>query len=404
MSRSGATFGSALRTGPFRQLLVSHAAGTVAQLVLTLATGLEVLARTGSGPWVSVTVALGFAPYVVFSGVAGAVADRFSRSLVLCWSAAARGVCTGTAVVAVASHWPVPVLVALTATAAVAATPAYPALAAATPQLVPDQQLTAANALATGIENVSWIAGPGVFGLLLLAGLDTTEALVGCTLLFASASATAASARLPHPPGRRTNRWCDPLAGVRVLRDEPAARCPMALAMVDNFLYGYLVVALVLLAESDGGVGTVGRLNTALALGALGSLVVVNRLTDRPRPARTMTAGMLCFTVASAAVVLTGPTPLGLVLVGLAGAGTLVAEVVAVTMLQRAAPNEVGAALFGVYDQLNVGAVALGSLLAGPLATWFGEAAAMASVSAGCLLFTLLLVQRAGERQPAWVG
>ena len=73
-------------------------------------------------------------------------------------------------------------------------------------------------------------------------------------------------------------------------------------------------------------------------------------------------------------------------------------------MLQRAAPNEVGAALFGVYDQLNVGAVALGSLLAGPLATWFGEATAMAAVAASCLLVTLLLVQRTRERQPAWVG
>ena len=120
MSGSGATFGSALRITPFRRLLVSHAAGTVAQLVLTLATGLEVLARTGSGPWLSVTVALGFAPYVLFSGVAGAVADRFSRSLVLCWSAAVRAACTGTAVLAVASHWSVPVLVGLTAAAAVA--------------------------------------------------------------------------------------------------------------------------------------------------------------------------------------------------------------------------------------------------------------------------------------------
>ena len=49
-------------------LLAAHGAGTVAQLVLTLALGIEVLARTSSGVWVSLTVALGFAPYVVFSG------------------------------------------------------------------------------------------------------------------------------------------------------------------------------------------------------------------------------------------------------------------------------------------------------------------------------------------------
>ena len=67
-----------------------------------------------------------------------------------------------------------------------------------------------------------------------------------------------------------------------------------------------------------------------------------------------------------------GPNRAGIVLVALAGAGSLVAEVIAVTLLQRAVPGVVAARLFGVYDQLNVGAIALGSLLAGPLARWWG--------------------------------
>jgi uncharacterized protein YcfJ len=43
-----------------------------------------------------------------------------------------------------------------------------------------------------------------------------------------------------------------------------------------------------------------------------------------------------------------------------------------VTLLQRAAPEELVARVFGVYDQLNVGAIALGSLVAGPLADRLG--------------------------------
>jgi MFS family permease len=404
VNASRPTFGSALRSAPFRQLVASHAAGAVARLVLTLAVGLEVLARTGSGPWLSVTVALGFAPYVLLSGLAGAVADRWSRSVVLCWSAGVRTLCAGVTAAGVAWGWPVPVLVTVTALAAVAATPSYPALAAATPGLVPDADLPAANALVTGIENVAWIAGPGVFGLLLVVGLDTTAALAVCSLLFVVACATAAVARLPEPTRRAHRTWLyESAEGLRLLRGEPDTRRPMALAMVDNFLYGYLVVALVLLAEQHDA-ASVGRLNAALTLGALASLLVVNRLTDLPHPGRVLGAVMLCFIAAVGTLALSGPTPLGLVLVTIAGAATLVAEVVAVTVLQRATADGVAARLFGVYDQLNVGAVVLGSLLAGPLDRWWGGAAAMISVAAACLVVTVLLMPaRTRVREPLLV-
>jgi MFS family permease len=165
----------------------------------------------------------------------------------------------------------------------------------------------------------------------------------------------------------------------------------MALAMVDNFLYGYLVVALVLMAAERGGARAIGMLNAALTLGALGSFVVVNRLAGGRRPAPVLAVVLLVFTGAVAMLALAGPSPAGLVLVGIAGAATVVAEVIAVTMLQRATPGEVVARLFGVYDQLNVGALALGSLLAGPLAHWLGSTASLTSVAAACLVGTLLL-------------
>ena len=77
-----------------------------------------------------------------------------------------------------------------------------------------------------------------------------------------------------------------------------------------------------------------------------------------------------------------------------AGAGTLVAEVIAVTLLQRAAPPDVTARVFGVYDQLNVGAIAVGSLLAGPLADRARriEASIIVVALAACLLAAVFAV------------
>jgi MFS family permease len=158
------TFRSALRVRDFRLLLAGHGVGTIAQLALTLAVGIEVLDRTSSGGWVSVTVALGFAPYVIVSGYAGLLADRWSRSAVLTWSFVTRAGCTGVLAAGLLLQWSVPILVLLAAVTAVLATPSYPALAAATVQCVPDEPLPAANALVTGVENATWIAGPGVFG------------------------------------------------------------------------------------------------------------------------------------------------------------------------------------------------------------------------------------------------
>src|SRR6476660_2045529 len=99
--------------------------------MVTLALGVEVLHRTGSAAWVSATVALGFAPYAVLSGLAGVLADRCSRSRVLAASAAVRFLLVLAVAAGLVLEVPVWLLVALSALVAVAATPAYPALAAA---------------------------------------------------------------------------------------------------------------------------------------------------------------------------------------------------------------------------------------------------------------------------------
>jgi len=62
----------------------------------------------------------------------------------------------------------------------------------------------------------------------------------------------------------------------------------------------------------------------------------------------------------------------------------------AVTLLQRAAPEDLIARLFGVYDQLNVGAIAVGSLIAGPLADRLGADTAIVVVAGSCLVGSAL--------------
>ncbi|MGS0685890.1 hypothetical protein ACVBEQ_12215 [Nakamurella sp. GG22] len=90
---------------------------------------------------------------------------------------------------------------------------------------------------------------------------------------------------------------------------------------------------------------------------------------------------MTVFAVCTALVGIVGWLPLTVTLVAIAGATTLIAEVMSVTLLQRAAPDELVARVFGVYDQLNVGAIAVGSLIAGPLADLWGADTAIVVVA-----------------------
>ncbi|GAA1477766.1 hypothetical protein GCM10009623_22120 [Nocardioides aestuarii] len=376
-------FRSALASGAFRRLCLAHGLATVGQLVLTFAVGVHVLAETRSGIWVSVTVALAFAPYAACSALAGVLADRRSRSAVLASAAWVRAALAVVLVVGLATGWPVGVVVGVTALLAVAATPSYPALAAATPECVPDRDLPPANALVTCVENVTWVAGPGVFGLLVLAGVGTTKTVLVAAGLFAVAGALAGPVGLHRPARVQQTGWLrDLVVGVTTTARQPGIRRPMGLAVLDNFLYGYLVVALVLLAAAaPDAEGRLGLLNASLTAGALASMVVVNRWTRGERTALVLLWTLLAFCAALVLLGAVGATALGVLLVGLAGGTTLVAEVAAVTLLQRATDQGTLARVFGIYDQLNVGAIALGSLIAGPLSAVAGPGGGLVVVA-----------------------
>lgn len=382
-----------LRQRAMPSMLVSHGAGTIAQQVVVLAVGAYVLQRTGSPIWTAVTVALGYVPYLLLSARAGVLVDRYSRVAVLRCSALVRIAVTAVLAAAMLADWAAPVIVLLTALTAVAATPAYPALAAGAVQCVDDADLPTANALATGVENIAWLIGPGVLGGLLLLGYGPTEAVVAAAVLFVVAWFALFRVGLPRAVPEAADDVGEGLLPVlRSLRALPQVRSPLLLAVVDNLLYGYLVVALVLLAAVDGpgSEHRLGLLNAALSAGALASLLVVNHLAHRRRARLTLVLLLCVFAGCIVLLGLAGFSVLGLAVVAIAGVATIVAEVLCVTQVQRATPSAWHGRVLGVYDTLAVGSVALGSLLAGLAVGALGAQAATAS--AGVIGLVLVLV------------
>jgi hypothetical protein len=318
-------------------------------------------------------------------------------------SSAVRAVVAGVVLLLLAGGGPFALVAVLAAVSAVVATPSYPALAAATPQCVDDDQLPAANALVTGVENVTWIAAPGLLGLLLLVGASPTLAVAVSMLLFLVAAAEAARVGLDAPAATEApDWWREMTTGIAVVVRDARVHAPMVVAVVDNFLYGYLVVAAAVIAgDLSQSSESFGAVNATLTVGGLLAMAVVNRLAGHGRPWTVLLGAMLAFCASVAGLGVVGLSAAGLALVVVAGGATLVTEVVAVTMLQRAAPNEVVARVFGVYDQLAVAAIAAGSLLAGPLAKGIGAGPATVLVGGACLVAALgVLLLRADAPIP----
>ncbi|MET0864110.1 MAG: MFS transporter, partial [Nakamurella sp.] len=241
----------------------------------------------------------------------------------------------------------------------------------------------------------------GVLGLILLSGNGPLVATCAAVLLFGAAAMLAGKVRLPRPnrPDGTGTAFAEMLDGIRVVAKRAKVRRPMTVAVIDNFLYGYLVVAIVVLADQMfGGEQAIGWLNAGLSVGALTAMLVVNRLAGPNRPASVLFTVMAVFAVATAVTGLSGWLPITVAMVAVAGASTLVAEVIAVTLLQRSAPDALVARVFGVYDQLNVGAIAVGSLIAGPLADALGPQLAIVLVAVGCLVAATAATSRLTDR------
>ena len=371
-----------LRVRRIRLLLASYSLGASALGIVAVTTSIQLFARTGAPGWASVGSLVQVLPFVVLSPVAGVLGDRVDPRRLVCLGIAGELAAT-LAVLAVAEHGPV-VLLALAAFAAHGAwTLCYPNTLAALPRTIDADQLAPAMSLITTVDSAAWFVGPGIGGLLVtVAGV--APALVVAAVMMAAAVALAiglARGQLAAPVEPADD---EPLLRALVtglgivVRTRPLAG-PLAVLVVIEATFGagqvvLLVAASDLLHMSDGGFGA---LSAAIGSGACGALVVGNRLASWPRPIVALTVTVLCAGVPLALSGLSGTPAAAVPLLVVAGLGIVCTELLLLTTLQRNAPADVMARVFGVLDSLSIGSVMVGSLAAAPLLAALGPRGAL---------------------------
>lgn len=371
-----------------RRVQVAWAASTLGHFAFLI--GLVVIAfHAGGASAVGLLMLLRMVVAAVASPLTAPLADSRSRRAVMVVSDLVRAGMIVLLALAAGGHPSLAVVYLLAAAIALVGAPFRPAQAALLPALAATpEQLTATNAVASTIESAGVFLGPGIGGLILAAGTPRA-------LFFVCAAAFVASAAMvrgvtepargprPAPAGGETGALAAVTAGARTLLHQGNLAAVVGVYALQALAVGALgvftaVLALKVLHMGNAGVG---YLDSACGVGGiLGGALAASTLTGGRRLAAAFSGGLLAWGVGIALVGVSTWSVATLCLLAGVGIGNTVVDVAAVTLMQRAAPEQVLGRVFGALEAIMLAAMGLGAVIAPALISLIGTRAAIVAV------------------------
>lgn len=381
----------------FRWLWGATIAGNLGDGVLLAAAPLLIASLTTDPLAVALAVFLQRLPWLFFAVVAGAVVDRADRRRIAVVVSVLRAGVVAVVVVAVVSDaLSVGLVYAMAFLLGSAETFADNAASALVADMVPRDALGPANARLIGSMMITnQLAGPPIGAALFGAGRATPfGAYVVCT---AAAGILFARTRTRHgeeraAPSRPSLRH-EIAEGVRWLWHHPPVRTLAITIALFNVTWGASIAVQVLYAQERLGVGDLG-FGLFLAASAVGGVVGAasyGGLERRVSLATLMRVGLVIETTSHLFLALTtSPWFAGAVMFSF-GAHAAVWSTTSTTVRQRAVPSRLLGRVGSVYMLAVLGPLAIGTLVGGVLARWWGVTAPLWFAFGGCLISLVAL-------------
>ncbi len=404
---------------PLVRLLLGEFVSGIGDWLYIVAIFVVIYSELGSAALVGAFGAVRLLPYVLLSVPAGIVADRFDRRIVLLVSDLYRGGLMVVMAVVVATGGSTLILAALAILAACGSAFFYPAMGAYLPALAKDeQQLGPANSAWASLQNVSYILGPAIGGLVLAFGTVTTAFIVNAlTFAFiavvlwslpssrardraeaapppegsppADATAPAVEGSTPAPP--ETPLRLRPLGGLVVVQ------------LMAGFLGGGFQVITVILAIDvlNAGDQANGYLNAAIGIGGLIGAIAAGALVLRRGMGMPLIVGAIVAGGGTIALGLATNLPFALLTIGIASAGALIVDVATTTIFQRLIPDRLRGRGTGVLMTLATLTGAVGAFLMPVLLIAYGPFATLGVSGIATIVLTgvgLVMIGSAADR------
>lgn len=380
---------SLLRRAPFRWLFLATLGSGVGTMLAVVALTVDVYERTGSGAWVSALLIADFLPTIAIGLLLGPVVDRFSRRGLMIGADLARLVCFAALPFTTSAAQ----VVGLALVVGLGNGFFRPAALAGLPNLVDEDDLPRANSVLQSTENLTWLIGPLLGGVIVAAwSIDAAYWLNAATFLVSALLVARISSQLlASEDALSQGHWRDLAEGFALLRTSRAlltVTVAWTLATVAN---GAINVSEVFLVRES---FDAGNFELGVLMAAAGGGLVLGSLAAAPLLERRTVAQVYGGAIALMALGLAGAglSPgvwVALAFVVVSGFGNGIAGVCNPLLVQRGAPDRLRGRAFAMVISVNFAFLGVGMAAAGPLvdalgarALWVGGAVVCA-VAAG---------------------
>ena len=402
---------------PLVRLLLGEFVSGIGDWLYIVAIFVVIYRESGDAALVGVFGAVRLLPYVILSVPAGVIADRFDRRMVLLVSDLFRGSLMVLMAILVAIGGSTLLIAALAILAASGSSFFYPAMGAYLPALAKDErQLGPANSAWASIQNVSYIVGPAIGGLVLAFGsvliafiLNALTFVFIAVILWSLPPSRAHDRSAAAQPAEDQADGTAPAAGAGGATSSPLRVRPLAgLAVVQlmaGFLGGGFQVITVILAIDvlNAGEAANGYLNAAIGIGGLLGAIGAGALVLRRGLGLPLLVGAVITGLGAIVLGAASTLTFALVAIGVAAAGTLIIDVVTTTIFQRLVPDELRGRGVGVLMAVTTLTGAAGAFLLPVLLTSLGPFESLGGVGVATIVLTvvgLAMIGTAADRAP----
>jgi MFS family permease len=401
------TFG-ALKQRQFALLWLSTVGQSIGLGMQQIALGYFVYDFTGSGAWVGAVAFMNFAPFFLFSPVAGVIGDRTDRRNLLFIAQAMSGLAVLAAAILITTGlvamWQI-LLVALIAATGQALT--VPTRLAYVTDLVEPRYLMNAVSLSSLAQNGMRIVGPVLAGLLIAAAGSGGTMYINAAGYLLGLIPLAMLQSRPRPVVERPAIMANIAEGIDYARRTPVVFFVIMMGNVFSLFGMPYITMLPVFAEDvlhQGATG-LGLLSSASGVGAVAGAILLARWGDVRHKNRLFQVFFVIFFGALVVFSLSTSYALSLLLLFVVGLGSMSHINTGTVILQLITPRELQGRTMSLWTW-GISLSFLGALPVGVLAEVVGAPAAIAGSALLGLLSggALMAWYAAHERRTARVS